>query len=60
MGESSKAEISVYSSALESFSVETPGGRSISAGITKPGPRRMRNWPFSRSFLLRLGYMNRG
>src|ERR1039457_5853627 len=27
MGESSKAEISVYSSALESFSVETPGGR---------------------------------
>ena len=27
MGESPKAEISVYSSALESFSVETPGGR---------------------------------
>ena len=27
MGESPKAEISVYSSELESFSVETPGGR---------------------------------
>jgi hypothetical protein len=27
MGESPKAEISVYGSALESFSVETPGGR---------------------------------
>ena len=27
MGESSKAEISIYSSELESFSVETPGGR---------------------------------
>ena len=27
MGESSGAEISVYGSELESFSVETPGGR---------------------------------
>jgi len=27
MGESPKAEISIYSSALKSFSVETPGGR---------------------------------
>ena len=27
MGESQKAEISVYSPELESFSVETPGGR---------------------------------
>jgi hypothetical protein len=27
MGESPKAEISVYSPELESFSVETPGGR---------------------------------
>ena len=28
MGESAKAEISVYSPELESFSVETPGGTS--------------------------------
>jgi hypothetical protein len=27
MGESPKAEIPVYSSTLESFSIETPGGR---------------------------------
>jgi hypothetical protein len=39
MGGSPKAEISVYRSELELFSMKTPGDASISAGITRPAPR---------------------
>src|ERR1700681_738245 len=35
-------------------------GGFMFAGITKPAPRRMRNWPFSRSFLPPLGCMTSG
>jgi hypothetical protein len=58
MGESPKAEISVYSAELDSFSVETPGGRIHIRWDNEASATP--NWPFSRSFLPPLGCTSLG
>ena len=55
MGESPKAEISVYRSALESFSVETPGGRIHIRWDNEASATPNAQWAFFAEFVATAG-----